>query len=267
MDVRRLVRGSVPWSDLETIGDEVRSRYELGVVRVEFLDADNWLSTPCVVNDTWFVKIISPQNALVHALFTGARNLGAFASSGDGFFEPLDGPFEMARHELAATRTLKRIGVNVPDPVESFQVDGYGVLVLEYLPAFETLEDQSAEELADWAPRLFESLWLMHDHQLAHGDLRGENVLIHDDELFFIDVTSVSEDGIENARAYDIASALATIAPAIGAREAVAAALEYYTMDELLDARELLDFVRLRPDHEFDATRVKGEIERRASRR
>ena len=267
MDVRRLVRGTVPWTDIERIGEHLRARRNRESIRLAFLEADNWLSTPCVVDEAWFVKIISPQNAMVHALFTEFRNVGAFTAGGGGFFERFDSPFEMARHELAATKTLQSAGVNVPEPVEAFEVDGYGVLVLQYLPDFRTLDEHDPAQLERWSRSLFRSLRQMHDHELVHGDLRAENVLIHEENLYFIDVTNVNDNGFEHAVAYDLASALATLAPALGSREVLDIAREYYSIEEMLAAREFLDFVRVRPDHDFDATKVKSEIENRAGRR
>lgn len=266
MSVRRLVRGTVPWDDLEAVIEELAERYDEPEVHVRFLEADNWLSTPCVVNDRWFVKVVSPQNALVHALFTGARNLGVFSSGTEGFFEPFDGPVEMAEHELDATKRLREVGVNAPEPVEAFEVDGYGVLVLEYLPDFTTLDALTDEDVAALAPELFDALSTMHDHDLAHGDLRGENVLVHQNDLYFIDATNVSDEGVAGARAYDLASALAELQPRIGAQTAVQAASEFYDPDALLDALDFLDFVNMRPDHDFDATGLKGEIEKLAAR-
>lgn len=265
MDIRRFVRGTVPWTELETVAAEIRQRYDRDSIRLEFLEADNWLSTPVVVDDEWFVKIISPQNALVHAVFTGARNLGAFSSGSAGFFQYFESPYEMAKHELDATETLRSVGINVPDPVEAFEVGEFGVLVLEYLPEFESIDDAQPETVADRSPELFETLARMHAHNLAHGDLRGENVLIYDTEIYFIDVTNVREDGIEEAIAYDIASALAILSPIIGARRAVNDAVAQYHMRHVLEARDFLDIVRLRPDHDFDAAATKGEIEKRAS--
>lgn len=265
MELRRLIRGQVDWPRLELVARDIAKRYERESVRVEFLDADNWLSTPCVVEDEWFVKIITPQNALVHSIFTGARNLGVFSSGTEGFFEGFEGPLEMSRHELEATRRMREIGVNAPEPIEAFGVNGLGVVVLEYLPDFRTLGDLEPEEAESVATALFSSLATMHDNRLAHGDLREENVLICDGELYFIDATNVREEGISDARSYDIASALSTLSPLIGPRAAVDAAQLAYDWDELLAAREFLDFVKLRPDHDFDAAAVKGEIETRAT--
>jgi tRNA A-37 threonylcarbamoyl transferase component Bud32 len=264
MELRRLVRGRVERPQLERVGREIAARYDRNGVRISVLEADNWLSTPCIVDEEWFVKVISPQNALVHAVFTGARNLGVFSRGAEGFFERFEGPLEMSQHELEATRKVREIGLNAPEPIEAFGVDGLGVLMLEYLPEFRTLDELSPAEIESFAPELFAALSTMHDHRLAHGDLRGENVLVHEGALYFIDATNVREDGLATARAYDIASALATLEPAIGSKRAVEHAAETYGTEELLAARDFLDFVRLRPDHEFEATRLKGDIERRA---
>ena len=266
MELRRLIRGQVEWSRLERVGRELAERYDRESIRIEFLEADNWLSTPCVVDEEWFVKIITPQNALVHAVFTGARNIGVFSRGEEGFFERFDGPLEMAHHDIQANRRMRAIGLNAPEPVDAFGVDDLGVLVLEYLPAFRTLDDLPPSEVRALAPELFAALATMHENNLAHGDLRGENVIVYDGDLYFIDATNVRDDGLAAARSYDLASALATLAPAIGGRATVAAAETAYDRDELLAARDFLDFVKLRPDHDFDAAQVKGEIERRATR-
>jgi hypothetical protein len=92
--------------------------------------------------------------------------------------------------------------------------------------------------------------------------LRGENVLVVEEDLYFIDATKVNEDAIEQARAYDIACALAALGPIIGADSAVELAAEYYPPEVLLESENYLDFVNLRPDHDFDTLTMKGEIEK-----
>ncbi|UIO99281.1 protein kinase family protein [Halobaculum sp. CBA1158] len=270
MDLQRLLRGTVEWDRLETVARDLAGRYGDGSARVEFLDADNWLSTPFILHaggDDYFVKVVSRQNSVVHALFTAGRNVGAFSSGTEGFFEHFGTPAEMARHELEATREMRAIGVNAPEPVEALSIDGLGVLVVEYLPAFRPLDELDPGTERGLASELFRALARLHDHGLAHGDLRAENVLILEDELYFIDATSVREPGALDAREYDLACGLAALEPLIGAGDAVAAALSAYPPEDVLAAREYLDFVAIRPDHDFDAPTLKGEIEKRAVER
>ena len=265
MELRQLVRGRVDWPDIERVVRELADRYDRDEIRVRFLDADNWLSTPMVIDDDLFVKVITKQNTLVHTLFTTGRNLGAFSAGTEGFFERYETPYEMARHELEATRRVREIGVNAPEPIEALEVGGLGVVVLEYLPEFRTLDDLPSEDVEALAPSLFGTLRTIHDAGLAHGDLRAENVLVRDGDLYVIDATSVSDSGRESARSYDLASALAALEPLIGAAAVIDAALTSYSATELLAARQFLDFVAIRPDHEFDAAGLKGELEKRAA--
>jgi serine/threonine protein kinase len=262
MDIRQLARGTVEWSRIERVVRTLADRYGREEVRVEFLEADNWLSTPCVIDDEWFVKIVSRQNALVHTLLTTGRNVGAFSSGTEGFFDRFNTPREMVEHEYEATRRMREIGVNAPRPIDAFEVNGLGVLVLEYLPEFESLENVSDAVVVDRAPELFEMLAALHAHGLAHGDLRAENILFCDGELYFIDATSVHADRVDETTAYDLACALAVLEPRIGPRDAVYAASTVYDPDALLSARQFLDFVRLRPDHEFDSTTLRSELEK-----
>jgi len=183
MEIRRFLRGRVDDDRLDSVIDEVAARYGREEPSVRYLDADNWLSTPLVLDGDLFVKVISKQNSLVHALITTGRNLGVFSAGTEGFFEHFGTPYGMAKHELEATERMRDIGLNAPEPLEALEVDGLGVVVLEYLPEFRALDELDRETERELAPELFAALRTMHDHGLAHGDLRAENVLILDDDL------------------------------------------------------------------------------------
>ena len=282
MPLRRLLRASVPEETLEAVAEEVVRRYGGSSATFEKLEADNWLSVPLVVDDRWFVKVIADQHTLLHGVLTAGRNLGARSSGREGFFEHFSTPVEMADHELEATRAMRELGVNAPEPLAAFEHDGLGVVVLEYLPSFRTLDELSTEEISALAPTLFGHLSRMHGADLAHGDLRAENVLVAPDgdgevdeaggtgeagdpgeeTLYFIDAARVQ--AIEDARAYDLACALASLSPHVGADAAVDAALEQYPATALRPAAEFLEFVSLRPDHDFETAAVREAIERAA---
>ncbi len=262
MAIRDILRGEIPETELESVARETALRHGESFECVRPLEADNWLSTPAVVNEQFFIKIISAQNTLVHGLLTTGRNIGVFASGSEGFFQRFGTPIGMAEHELDAAQQMRELGVNVPDPLEAFEHDGYGVVVLEYLPEYETIDMLEPEHVATIAADLFDSLARMHEVGLVHGDLRAENVLISGGELYFIDATKVSPEGIDDARAYDIACALAALEPLIGPTKTVETAAQYYDGDVLVAAERFLDFVNIRPDHDFDAVAIKGEIDK-----
>jgi len=265
MEVRRFLRGRIDDDRLDRVIADVADRYGREEPSVQCLDADNWLSTPVVVDEDLFLKVISRQNSLVHALITTGRNLGVFSAGTEGFFEHFGTPYQMATHELEATERMREIGLNAPEPLEALEIDGLGVVVLEYLPEFRPLDELDRETERELAPELFAALRTMHDHGLAHGDLRAENVLILDGDLYFIDATNVGSRGRDDARSYDIACGLAALEPLIGPTATVDAAATAYTTAELLAALDFLDFVNIRPDHDCDAAALKGEIEKRAT--
>lgn len=265
MAIRRLLRGQVPDDVTEAVAREAARRQGQEFESVRVLDSDNWLSIPCVVNERLFVKIVTEQNALVHGLLTAGRNLGVLTSRSEGFFERFETPISMAEHDLEATERIRELGINAPEPIEVFEYEGYGVLVLEYLPEFETLDQLDRATVESLTPELFDALSTMHSAGIAHGDLRGENVLVVDGEISFIDATKVRDGSIEDARAYDIACALAALQPLVGAGTAVEAARQFYTDEQLLESEAYLDFVNLRPDHDFDTLQTRGEIEKRLS--
>lgn len=262
MAIRRFLRGHVPDADLEAVAREAVARQHTEFESVRPLEANNWLSTPAVINEEFFLKVITRQHTILHGLLTTGRNIGAFSSGNDAFFERFDSPLEMAEHERRATVEMCALGVNAPRPLEAFEYDEYGVLVLEYLPAFETLGELDRATAEELVPKLFAALARMHDAGLAHGDLRSENVLVADGDLYFIDATNVSDGASDQARAYDVACALAVLEPLVGATAAVAAAAEHNPGDVLLAAEQYLGFVSLRPDHAFEPLTLRGEIEK-----
>ena len=62
-----------------------------------------------------------------------------------------------------------------------------------------------------------------------------------------------------------MARALAALETLMGAADAVEAALTSYSTDELIAARRFLEFVAIRPDHDFAAAELIGELEKRTA--
>ena len=140
--------------------------------------------------------------------------------------------------------------------------ENYGVVVLEFLHEFAALDALDRATVTQFAPELFESLARMHEAGLVHGDLRGENVLVAEGELYFVDATNVDEAALEDARAYDLACALAALEPLVGASVAIEAAERHHPPEMLVASERYLDFVTLRPDHSCDTRTLRGEIDK-----
>lgn len=237
-----MVRGDVDTREVEGC---LRDRYGFDDIEVEPVDGGNWLSVPLVVNREYFVKVITPQNALAHSLFTGTRNLGTWLSGGETLFETYDSPLEMARHEFRSARSMGEAGVPSPEPVEVLPAGDNALLVVEYLPDFEALS--AAEPPQDALEDLFHYLRVLHGEGLAHGDMSPENVLLVDGDIHFIDATRVREGMEVEAVAYDLACALGTVSSVVDEETAVEAASTEYGSREFRRALDFLVVARLRP--------------------
>jgi serine/threonine protein kinase len=131
----------------------------------------------------------------------------------------------------------------------------------EYLEGFETLSN--AELDSETMREVFGLLRRLHENGLAHGDFSLENVLIVGGEAYFIDSTNVSEEGHDDAVAYDLACALGAFSSRVTPSEVVDAASEFFDAPELRRAADLLIVVRLRPGIEegFSVREIRGAVE------
>ncbi len=261
MSFRRFVRGDSS-VDLDAVEKTLREDCGMSEVELSTLDGENWLSVPLVANDEYFVKVVTSQNTLTHSLFTTMRNLGVRFSGNGPFFETFDSPAEMARHEFDAAERMREIGIRSPQPIDVVETDEESALILfEYLEGFETLSETEIDE--DTMREVFRLLKHLHDNGLAHGDFSLENVLVVDDEIYFIDSTNISEDGHDDAVAYDLACALGAFSSRVQPEEVVEAATEFFDTDDLRHAADFLVVVRLRPGIEdgFSVREIRRAVE------
>ena len=99
----RRPRGGVSDDRLNRVAGEVAAQCDEPLESIGVLDANDWLSTPRVVNDSYLLKIITGQNSAVRALLTTGRNLGVFAPGFRGCTQKGSGPRDK-RHILARTQ-------------------------------------------------------------------------------------------------------------------------------------------------------------------
>ncbi len=260
MSFRSFVRGDSS-VDLEAVEKALREECGIEEVELSTVDGENWLSVPLVVNDEFFVKVVTSQNKLAHSIFTTVRNLGVRVSGKGGFFEGYDSPAEMARHEFEAAERMREIGVRSPRPVDVVNVGEEALLLFEYLEGFETLSE--VEPDTEVVREVFGLLRRLHENGLAHGDFSLENVLVVDGEVYFIDSTNVSKEGHEDAVAYDLACALGAFSSRVPPEEVVEAASELFDSSDLRHATDFLMFARLRPGIEegFSVREIRRAVE------
>ena len=109
---------------------------------------------------------------------------------------------------------------------------------------------------------VWESLHKLQDHQIAHGDLRHNEITVSNGAVFFGGFGSAEYGATDNQLQADIAQLLVTTSALYGADEAVAAAIEVLGKDTVLTASRRLTKTAV-PRHIRDSvTDAKGVISR-----
>jgi len=98
------------------------------------------------------------------------------------------------------------------------------------------------EDCAQTTPvaRLWESLKVLNDHQISHGDLRSKEITADDGAVLFGDFFSAEYGATEAQLQSDIAQLLVTASALYDPESAVAAAIDVFGKDTILDASRRL---------------------------
>jgi len=84
--------------------------------------------------------------------------------------------------------------------------------------------------------RLWESLKVLNDHQISHGDLRAQGITVDGGKVLFGDFFTAEYGATDAALQSDVAQLLVTTSDLYGPRSAVAAAIDVCGKDTVLDA-------------------------------
>ncbi len=98
------------------------------------------------------------------------------------------------------------------------------------------------EDCAQTTPvaRLWESLKVLNDHQVSHGDLRSQEITVDDGAVLFGDFFSAEYGATDAQLQSDIAQLLVTTSALYDPESAVAAAIDVFGKDTILDASRRL---------------------------
>ncbi len=69
---------------------------------------------------------------------------------------------------------------------------------MEYLLGWVMLDRKPPKERLKYKEQLKKALRVIHDHDLVHGDVRGPNILVsEDDDINFIDFDECGKEGLK----------------------------------------------------------------------
>jgi uncharacterized membrane protein YbhN (UPF0104 family) len=88
--------------------------------------------------------------------------------------------------------------------------------------------------------KVWGALRVLHDHQIAHGDLRASEITVHEGQVLFGGFAYAEYGATDAQLQSDIAQLLVTTTAAYGARPAVAAAIDAFGAEQVLTASRRL---------------------------
>ena len=87
------------------------------------------------------------------------------------------------RREANLIRTARRIGVKVPSIID----EDKETIKMEFLDGKRIKDVLNENNFEDLCTRISESIALLHKNDIIHGDLTTSNMMLKDDEIYFID--------------------------------------------------------------------------------
>ncbi len=239
------------------------SKNQLDIANPDVIELDkrNKLSNVYVINNKYFVKIITRRHVEIHRILTVLWNNSLITIDNRRFFKSFKNPSEMIQHESEMSKRLQNAGIKTPKVIHFSEYYNCGVIVSEYLENPKQFKEVKDDNTKKFVKQLFMDLKLMHENNIPHGDLQQDNVLISGDELYIIDVNNIDETN-ESYKYYDIASAMATSSINMSEEDVISIAKNTFSRKSIIKSKEFLDVITLQLGHDANSRQLKNEIEK-----
>jgi len=212
-------------------------------------------SLPCVVDGVrrgeevhLFVKIMGSSDHFTAVISQLMKNVYLEKNGRPAMFEVAGSALGMARHQHDRLLEFVQKGIPTSPPLGYHDLDGIrALLVMEFIPGNPFTKVEITPALAKAA---FDVMRRMHQHQLYHGDIKLDNLILGPDgKIYLLDVGSFREGTPEREqRAYDIASMLCALSERMPVDELLRAGVLKYSSDDQRAAVLYVDLSRNRPD-------------------
>ncbi len=182
-----------------------------------------------------FVKVLGAQERAADLLFRVYRFV-RLKDVGDA--RPFSSLRRTIEHEALIALLARDVGVRTPRLRGVADVGADSMLLAYDMIDGRSLDRVPADEIGDDVVRaVWEQVLLLRAHRIAHRDLRRANVFVGDDQLPWVIDFGFSEVAVPDAVLdADVSQLLASMAVAIGARRAVATAVDVLGTDAVADA-------------------------------
>lgn len=242
---------------LEDIHKIMETEYHLTNVSIKPVGAEvARLSIPIKIEGTdkdgnrvlYFGKILGGTDNMTSRAIQLFKNLYLHMNSMAPMFRVTESPEELARHQYEMMSAINALGIPTATPrgIHPLRAKLW-LLVADFLDA-KPIGDvpELTDELLD---TVFSYLRKMHDNDIYHGDIKPDNLMFGEKEVYVVDIGNfMNEAPAEQKLAYDLASQITSFLEYRPAGRIVEIARKYYSSDEMIEASKYLDLIQRRPD-------------------
>lgn len=141
---------------------------------------------------------------------------------------------QASEHEAYMSLLAERAKVNTPSLITSLTDSEGNTYLVYYFTPGETLNTLSPKTIRDVLTNTWRQVLQLHKAGMAHRDLRGSNILIHNNNAYLVDLSFAKSDASRKQQLRDVATLLITIAIATDTASSVAAAKSVMGKDTLI---------------------------------
>jgi predicted Ser/Thr protein kinase len=248
-----------------------KRNYNLKKIRIRLAGGSYWMSIPCTIEGIdrktllprkYLGKIINDRSALKHRYMTALRRLGVLAEGAKlDFIDYLDAK-DMVDFERDWMVLLKQKGVCVPEVygVHRLNHDDY-ILVMEFIEGQPLSKVRIDDAIVN---QVFSTLKTMHETGVFHGDLKLDNLICANGQIYVIDCMKINPDDPLRAHEFDLACAILALAQEMPVDTVLKYAEKYHPKEEMIGALELLGVALNKAEFEVPLEKIE-EIRRALS--
>jgi len=200
---------------------------------------------------SYFGKIMSNSDMLTDRSIQLLKNVYLQIHAQVPLFGIFESTEEMVKEHFEHLQAIHRLGVPTARPYGYYWVKGQSwLLVTEFLDAkpissFRTIEPEVASTV-------FRYLHKMHRRRIFHGDLKPDNIMVDDDNIYILDIGHLRTDVPAHLKqAYDVACLLCCFLAFCPIEDILAVAQKYYHRQSLAAAADYIELIQMRPDIHF----------------
>lgn len=227
---------------------------------IEPIGDTNKLSLSYKVDNKYIVKVVTMRHLELQRIFSHFWNISILPNSTDLIFGTYRTPKDMVQYEYNTINEMIDCDIKVPDPIFYTEHEKTGIIGIEYIDNFVEYEDIDKGNFVDYTSELYKNVKIMHESNIGHGDIQSDNILIYNDQVYFIDPTKIILDNEEYKR-YDLACSIATATTKIDYETSVNLALDYFDRDEVERSLEYIPSIMLQLGYDFNIINLKDVMD------